>query len=231
MPLVFRANTVPDPELPPTNDVPYRVLPDKINLASGLAPSLLVELVTAVKLYRFVKPVPLVLRANTVPLPQPPPVVAIPYRVLPDRINTDCGRFPSLPPVKLYRFVKPLPLVLRANTVPLPERPPASAVPYRVLPDTTNPACGLAPSVLAPVLGSVAVKPCRVLKVCAVNRPAGIRPRPSIRAGNRTKPLTHLLITIQGSATSWRWLLILLSSFIRLLQNNFNWKTEKTQAA
>ena len=36
----------------------------------------------------------------------------------------------------------------RLNTVPLPELPPADAVPYRVLPDKINPACGLAPSLL-----------------------------------------------------------------------------------
>ena len=47
--------------------------------------------------------------------------------------------------VKLCRFVKPVPSVLTANTVPLPELPP-TAVPYRVLPDKINPACGWAPS-------------------------------------------------------------------------------------
>src|SRR2546425_2224200 len=37
-----RLNTVPQPELPPSLAVPYRVLPDKINPANGIAPSLLV---------------------------------------------------------------------------------------------------------------------------------------------------------------------------------------------
>src|SRR6266849_2897888 len=83
-----RLNTVPLPELPPKYAVPYRVLPDKINPPSGSAPSLLVytpvELVLrAVKLYRFVKPVPSVLSLNTVPLPPLPPNSAVPYRVLP----------------------------------------------------------------------------------------------------------------------------------------------------
>ena len=45
-----RLNTVPLPVLPPAYAVPYRVLPDKINPASGLAPSLLVPEETAVKL-------------------------------------------------------------------------------------------------------------------------------------------------------------------------------------
>ena len=36
-----RLNTVPRPELPPSRAVPYRVLPDKINPAHGVAPSLL----------------------------------------------------------------------------------------------------------------------------------------------------------------------------------------------
>src|ERR1039458_10856348 len=34
----------------------------------------------------------------------------------------------------------------RLNTVPLPEPPPADAVPYKVLPHKINPACGEAPS-------------------------------------------------------------------------------------
>ena len=36
----------------------------------------------------------------------------------------------------------------RLNTVPLPELPPYAVVPYRMLPDTTKPADGLAPSLL-----------------------------------------------------------------------------------
>src|SRR5881396_1940409 len=66
-----RLNTVPLPELPPEYAVPYRVLPDKINPACGLTPSLLTKLLDAVKLCRFVKPVPSVLTANTVPPPEP----------------------------------------------------------------------------------------------------------------------------------------------------------------
>src|SRR5438477_533555 len=131
-----RLNTVPWPELPPKYAVPYRVLPDKINPPSGSAPSLLVyrpiavELVLrAVKLYRFVKPVPSVLTLNTVPLPELPPS-AVPYRVLSDKSTPANGLPPSLPPVKICRVVKPVPLVLTANTVPLPEPPPPlSAVP------------------------------------------------------------------------------------------------------
>ena len=42
--------------------------------------------------------------------------------------------------VKLCRVVKPVPLVFRANTVPLPDKP--SDVPYRVLPDMTK-VCGM----------------------------------------------------------------------------------------
>src|ERR1035437_8458731 len=93
-----RLNTVPLPELPPKFAVPYRVLPDKINPASGLAPSLLVERVpeVAVKPCRFVKPVPSVLTANTVPLPELPPRFADPYRVLPDKIKPLSGLAPSL---------------------------------------------------------------------------------------------------------------------------------------
>src|SRR5665647_2413617 len=105
----------------------------------------------AVKLCRIVKPVPSVLMANTVPLAELPPALAVPYRVLPDKINPASGLTPSLlvefdNAVKLYRFVKPVPSVLTLNTVPLPELPPIGVVPYRVLLDKINPACGPPPS-------------------------------------------------------------------------------------
>src|ERR1039458_1662927 len=102
------ANTVPWPELPPNHVVPYRVLPDKIKPPTGQAPSMLVLLgggqtygiLVAVKTCRTVKPVPSVLRANTVPLRFVPPQHAVPYKVLPDKTNPDSGKAPSLPPVK-----------------------------------------------------------------------------------------------------------------------------------
>jgi hypothetical protein len=76
---VLILNTVPLPALPPPTAVPYRVLPNKIKPAYGLAPSLL-----PVKVCRFVKTVPSVLTLNTVPLPGLPPLAAVPNRVLPD---------------------------------------------------------------------------------------------------------------------------------------------------
>src|SRR5437899_2104888 len=131
--LIDRLNTVPLPERPPYCAVPYSVLPDNIKPANGLAPSLLVKLGSEipVKLCRFTKPVPSVLTANTVPQPELPPPVVVPNSVLPDKINPATGRCPSLPPAKLWTFVKPAPLVLTANTVPqlaLP-LPPYNAVP------------------------------------------------------------------------------------------------------
>src|SRR5438309_1996145 len=108
-------NTVPCLELPLLAAVPYRVLPDKINPASGLAPSLLVLLgpENAVKLCTVVKPVPSVLTANTVPSPpELPKVAAVPYRVLPDKINPASGLAPSLAPEKVCTFVNPVPSVL-----------------------------------------------------------------------------------------------------------------------
>jgi len=64
---------------------------------------------------------------------------------MPDKINPPNGVAPSLSPVKLWRFVKPVPSVLTLNTVPLAEMPPSDAVPYRVLPDRIT-AFGFAPS-------------------------------------------------------------------------------------
>src|ERR1017187_4326024 len=96
-------------------------------------------------------------RLKTVPKPETPPLFAVPYNTLPDKINAAWGLTPSLlvktpmtesklvSPEKLCKTVIPAPLVLRANTVPLPELPPAFAVPYSVLPDKINPADGLAP--------------------------------------------------------------------------------------
>src|SRR2546428_14144153 len=64
-----------------------------------------------VKLCRLVKPVPSVLTANTVPPPEPPPVLAVPYRLVPDEINPARGLAPSalveeLSAVTLCRVVK-----------------------------------------------------------------------------------------------------------------------------
>src|SRR2546422_6740311 len=77
---------------------------------------------------------------------------------------------------KLCRVVKPVPSVLMANTVPPPPSPPPDAVPYRVWPDTSNSACGLAPS--------LQVKLCRVVNavpsvVTAKTVPAPKLPPPS----------------------------------------------------
>src|SRR5882672_9404598 len=121
------------------------MLPDKSKPAYGCAPSLLVEFESGVNVCRFVKPEPSVLTANTVPAPELPPRSAVPYRVLPDKINPAYGLAPSLPPVKLYKAVKPEPSVLTANTVPAPELPPYVVVPYKVLPDKIKPACGFTP--------------------------------------------------------------------------------------
>src|SRR5262249_26551153 len=133
---VCRANTVPTPELPPTPAVPYNVLLDKTNPA-GLAPSVLSPFASdAVKEWSTVKPVPSVLSLKTVPLPPLPPNAVVPYRALLHKINLPTGKAPSLlvrfgwgAAVKLCSVVKPVPSVLRANTVPLSELPPSSAVP------------------------------------------------------------------------------------------------------
>ena len=112
------------------------------------------------KVCRVVKPVPLVLTPNTVPVPFVPPEYVVPYRVLPDKINLGPGLAPSLltfkvlggpvdvVAVKACRLVKPVPSVLRAKTVPLPELPPTGAAPYRILSDKINPSSGCAPSLL-----------------------------------------------------------------------------------
>ena len=56
-------------------------------------------------------------RLNTVPLPELPPRIAAPYKVLPDKIKP--AHAPSLPLVKLCRFVKPVPSVLNRPQRPL----------------------------------------------------------------------------------------------------------------
>ena len=70
--------------------------------------------------------------------------------VLPDNINPASTSPPSMSPVtlpvKVCRTVKSISLVLTAKTVPEPELPPSSAVPYRVLLDKINPAYEVPPS-------------------------------------------------------------------------------------
>ena len=90
VPSVLTAETMPRPKLPASLVVPYRVLPDKINPASRLNPTLVV------KLCKVVKPVPSVLTANTVPLPKLPPTYVVPYKVSPDKVKPDNGQAPSL---------------------------------------------------------------------------------------------------------------------------------------
>jgi hypothetical protein len=80
-------------------------------------------IISWVKLYRVVNPVPSVLTANTVPLPELPPTLAVPYRVFPDNTRPPYGLTPSrlnAPEVKSKRcrILKPLPSMLTANTVP-----------------------------------------------------------------------------------------------------------------
>src|SRR5439155_14477407 len=101
-----------------------------------------------VKLCRLVKPVPSAPTLNTVPAPERPPALAVPYRVLFDRVTPPNGLAPSLPPVKLCAAMKPPPLASIANTVPRPHPPPYVAVPYKVPPDQLKPPDGFAPSVL-----------------------------------------------------------------------------------
>lgn len=64
-------------------------------------------------------------RPNTVPAAELPPPGVVPYSVSPDKINPACGLAPSPGgPMNLYKFVKS-PMVLSANTVPMPgEMPP-----------------------------------------------------------------------------------------------------------
>ena len=51
----------------PSKVVPYRFVPDNITPAQGLAPSLMPFWIEAEKLCRFVKPLPSVPMANSVP--------------------------------------------------------------------------------------------------------------------------------------------------------------------
>ena len=105
------------------------------------------EQAAGVKLYRFVKPVPSVLMANTVPLPPLPPPFAVPYRVLPDKINPAAdwlrrcwlhgegadGR-------ENMQVRKARAIGVEGEHRASAKRAARAAVPYRVLPDKTNPA-------------------------------------------------------------------------------------------
>src|SRR5207247_11403791 len=90
VPSVLMANSVPLLAMPPSSAVPYRVLPDATNAATGCAPS------AVLKLYSGAKPVPSVLTLNTVPLPPVPPSAATPYSTLPNKIKPPHGPAPSL---------------------------------------------------------------------------------------------------------------------------------------
>src|SRR5271154_5214378 len=144
----------------PVEAVPYRAVPDNIREPEGLYPALLVSVPLTgsycipTKVASTVKLLPLVVTANTVSR-------SVPKAMPPDKITPASGLAPSLL-VKLWRFVKPSPLVWMANTVPAPEPPPQNAVPYSVVLDKVKPAAGLAPSLL--VLLSSAVNVCRTLK-------------------------------------------------------------------
>ena len=105
-------------------------------------------MLVAEKLYRFVKPEPSEVTANTVPWPKLPPRTVVPYSVLPNQIKPATGLAPSLMAVKVCRTAKPFPSVLTANAVPQLDIPPFCVVPYIVLPKSINPATGLAPSLL-----------------------------------------------------------------------------------
>ena len=84
-----------------------------------------------------------------------------------------------MPPVKLCRFVKPVPSVWREKTVPLS----LLAVPYIVLLDKTKPDNGPAPS-LPPV------KSYNVVNVWAKTLPAGTRSRPAVSKDAQSRFLT-----------------------------------------
>src|SRR5262249_29468556 len=79
------ANTIP------SAPVPYKVPFDKIRVPCG-RPSR--SLRYPLKSWSVVTPVPSVLTANTVPPPKLPPTIAVPYRVLPDRIKPAIGCAP-----------------------------------------------------------------------------------------------------------------------------------------
>src|SRR5690348_5477513 len=96
------------------------VWPDSLKeepVPPGVAPSL-----PPLKLYNVVKLVPSVPRAKIVPLSPLPPKVAVPYSIFPDKIKA-VGLAPSLlkqegqlaaSGEKVYKTLKPLPLVLTA---------------------------------------------------------------------------------------------------------------------
>src|SRR5262249_49911273 len=91
VPSIVTEKTVPKLELPPREVVPYRVLPDKVSAADGLAPS-----PPPVKLCSVVKAVPSIPTLKTVPLAEVPPAKVVPNNVSPDKISPAIGLAPSL---------------------------------------------------------------------------------------------------------------------------------------
>ena len=145
-------NTVPFPSTPPLYVVPYNFVlsDDKINPATGLAPLVLVKLSNTVILL----PVDM---EKTVPK-FAPPLYAVPYKMPLYKTSPACGLAP-LVLVKLSNtlIVPAPPAIGIEKTVPYPYAPSADAVPYKMLLDKTNPACGLAPLVPAKLSNTVIV--------------------------------------------------------------------------
>src|SRR5437899_3117405 len=97
---MLMANTVPPPQGPPTEVVPYKVLPTRTNVHNGWLPSVLVGLFKGVgtisKSCKTRKPVPSVFSLKTVPLPKLPPAEVVPYSVPSDEVRDALGIAPSL---------------------------------------------------------------------------------------------------------------------------------------
>src|ERR1700751_3163367 len=104
LPSGLTVNTAPPPALPPSSPVPYNRLLNKIRPAYGSAPSLFIrgEPASGAKLYKVIKFVPWGSMANSVPAPEPPPQLAVPYKMLLALVNAAYGFMPSLP-IKLCR--------------------------------------------------------------------------------------------------------------------------------
>ena len=136
---------MPLPELPPALAVPYRVLPEKNQPATGL-PSLLVEEPSCRRETMQVRKTRAIgVDGEHRAIARTAAIVAVPYRVLPDKINPAFGESRRCWPCRgreTMQVRKTRAIGVDGEHRAIARTAAMTAVPYRVLPDKINPAYG-----------------------------------------------------------------------------------------